>query len=354
MNEVKQEQKGGLGSENTQIAVQNNNYGLTARDAMEMTLQLFRDNFPKLQQEAYEIVEKRINEFTETFFQKLAVSEFSNYQKFVDPAIQYTLFKAQKEYAKTGDEELKEYLISVLLERTKCESRNLKQIVLDEAINTLPKLTREQIDYLSLSLSLLKLNHANITSLDAFAEMVKNKLMMFFSENMKDDTFYSYLQITNCVSILPEGATYKPIDELLLNRYTGLFSKGFSIEEIKNELEESIEKYLPICTTCQQDKLKYQFNAMSLDVLENVITKNNLVEYRKKIISFYNKKTMTVEDVSKYLFGVDVNMSLLLNVWKKENSLIKALTLTPVGLAIAIINYNAKTGEKLLLDNFLL
>lgn len=353
MSEIRQEQRGGFGSENTQIGEQNNYYGLTVKDAMEIAIQLFHDNFPKLQQEAYEIVEERINEFTENMFKQIAVSGFYNYQKFADPAVQYTLYQAQKEYAKSGDGELKEYLIKVLLERINCESRTLKQIVLDEVISTLPKLTREQIDYLSLSFSLLQLRHVNINNINAFLDMVRNKLMKFFSKEMDDYQFYSYLQITNCVSILTEGASYKPIEELFLQRYTGLFSKGFSLEELKSELNESVDKYSPILVKCQQDNAKYQFNAMFVDVLESLIIQNKLLEDKEKLISFYQNATMTIKDISEYLFKIDINMESLLNLWKKENSPIKALRLTPVGTAIAIINYNARTGERIMLNDYL-
>jgi hypothetical protein len=64
------------------------------------------------------------------------------------------MFNTQKkEYAKTGDVDLKEQLLDLLIQRIDSDERSLKQVVLDEAIILLPKLTKDQINLLTLLFS---------------------------------------------------------------------------------------------------------------------------------------------------------------------------------------------------------
>lgn len=57
-------QKAAIGSDTIQIGTQNNNYynGLTPTQASQLAINLFMDNFPKLQEAAMKTVQERVNE----------------------------------------------------------------------------------------------------------------------------------------------------------------------------------------------------------------------------------------------------------------------------------------------------
>lgn len=59
-------QKAAIGSDTIQIGTQNNNYynGLTPTQASQLAINLFMDNFPKLQEAAMKTVQERVNELT--------------------------------------------------------------------------------------------------------------------------------------------------------------------------------------------------------------------------------------------------------------------------------------------------
>ena len=61
-------------------------------------------------------------------------------EKLVEPAVQDTLLKIQKEYAKNDDPALKERLIALLKNRLKADEKDMETIVLDEALEIVPKL----------------------------------------------------------------------------------------------------------------------------------------------------------------------------------------------------------------------
>lgn len=61
-NETKIIQKAAMGSDTTQIGSQNNYYGITAEKASELAINLFMDNFPKLQEDAKRVAKERAEE----------------------------------------------------------------------------------------------------------------------------------------------------------------------------------------------------------------------------------------------------------------------------------------------------
>lgn len=342
-----QKQKGGLGSTNTQIVEQHIHNGLTPQDAMDMTLKLFHDNFPILQNQAFEMVNERMDNFMSELFEKLAERNFQNYAKFSDPALQYTLYEAQKEYAKTGDENIKYNLLTILLERINIDSRDENQIILDQAINELPRLTQKHLDLLS-TLYIIFLYNFTFEDLDEFKLFIVDTLSKFinYSEECMEQCA-EYLRITNCVSYLPTGSHYLSLEEIFFNNYQVLFSKGFSINEFESAIGETYTDFQPVLINYFHDNTKFQFNAMNKSVLEHQIQTHNLDVYKNKLISLYKNTSMNADDVREYLKSIDSNFATLINIWNKEFSFLTSIAITGIGEILAVINYNLKTGKNI-------
>ena len=75
-------QKSALGSETTQIANQNNYYGLTPAEASQMAIDLFMDNFPKLQEAAMKTILERVNEIIREIVSEIDAKYAGNYSAF--------------------------------------------------------------------------------------------------------------------------------------------------------------------------------------------------------------------------------------------------------------------------------
>ncbi|MGN0469043.1 MAG: LPO_1073/Vpar_1526 family protein [Acutalibacteraceae bacterium] len=144
------EQRAALGSESTQIATQNNYYGLTPKEACEMAIKLFYDNFPKLQEQAKELVEKRVTEFMDEVATKLYREKITDMSPLADPDVQYVVYEAQKNYARFANKDLLSILSDFIVERIKTDKDDYFKIILDKAISIVPNLTKEQIDTLTL------------------------------------------------------------------------------------------------------------------------------------------------------------------------------------------------------------
>ena len=153
----------GKNSGGNNIGVQNNYVGIPPEKAIAITNQLFIDNFPKLQAEAFDIVNKRFSELETKLFSRLAENPFINYSAFADPDIQYIIYKAGESYARFGNEDNLERLCDLIRTRIENNSNDYIKLVVDSAIRVVPKISIEQINYLTVMFYLkrAKLNNVN-------------------------------------------------------------------------------------------------------------------------------------------------------------------------------------------------
>ena len=139
-------QESGDGSNNFQVNGNVTVNGVSYEAARQIALDVFKANFYDFTEKAAQKAMERAEEMTEKLVKKFfdEIPHLAN--KLEEPSVQSSMFNAQKEYAKTGDKKLEERLLKLLIDRINSEERSLKQIVLDEALVVLPKLTNEQVD----------------------------------------------------------------------------------------------------------------------------------------------------------------------------------------------------------------
>ena len=243
--------------------------GLSYKDARQVALDVFKANSSVYTEIAKKTIDERVVNITDDIFTMIYSELPDTVEKLVEPAVQDTLLKIQKEYAKNDDPALKERLIALLKNRLKADEKDMETIVLDEALEIVPKLTGIQLNILSLNLTVLRILHHEVTNRDTFFHMLTSKILLFYSNHMSKTMEYAHLQYLGCTGILSEGSTYKPIEEIFRNRYAGLFSRGFSREEFYEYMGIEIQEFQQLITTCQIDKEKYQLRRTSAFPMRN-------------------------------------------------------------------------------------
>lgn len=311
--------------------------GLSYKDARQVALDVFKANSSVYTEIAKKTIDERVVNITDDIFTMIYSELPDTVEKLVEPAVQDTLLKIQKEYAKNDDPALKERLIALLKNRLKADEKDMETIVLDEALEIVPKLTGIQLNILSLHLTVLRILHHEVTNRDTFFHMLTSKILLFYSNRMSKTIEYAHLQYLGCTGILSEGSTYKPIEEIFRNRYAGLFSRGFSREEFYEYMGIEIQEFQQLITTCQIDKEKYQFNAMNENVLKYSIAQSGKQEYEEKLLQYYKEHIMEVkeikDDISSHVQGFEE----LADFWKKTSEF-KSMNLTSVGIEIGLLN----------------
>ena len=212
------DQRATMGSNVTQIAVQHN--GMQPQEACQLALNLFMDNFPKLQQIAADTARERADEFCKTTIAKLQHANVRDYSAFSDPDVQYVLFDAQKDYARFGTKQMLGTLTDLIANRVTNNDDFILKVTIDKAISVASMLTPQQLDFLSLLFLCTRVNHTHIKTLEQL-ETHLNRLCSIFAVNPADVNF-SYLNMLGCLQI----ALPKPIK---------VFAQTYNLSEVDVE-----------------------------------------------------------------------------------------------------------------------
>ena len=346
INDDKKTQSAGDGSTNTQannITVYN---GITYPDAKEIA---FKANFLELANIAKETARVRAEELLDTYLDRLKQKNAEAISELKNPGMQIAMYEAQKSYAKTGDKDLENLLVEILVERSETTERNLKQITLDEAIQIAPKITKDHLSILTLNFFVTKCVVPNIHSYEDFKLRFLEVLQKISNDIFISNASVSYLKYTGCITPMTDG-TFKEIEKLITNNYGGLFMNGYSEEEISKIFENKPIKPEWLCTNTN-DKSKTQLAFMSEYFLETSLdSKNEDIKTINFLKKEFNKNLFKPEDVRKKILADYPNLEKTFEFWK--NSL-NSFDLTSVGVAIAISNLNQITGHFTRIDEWI-
>lgn len=258
--------------------------GITEKDAKEVALKVFKANFMELSQTANDLAIQRAEELTNDFLGGIFKQSSEMMEKFAEPAFQYSFINAQIQYAKVGERITKEILIEALNKRITMPEQTLKQKILDETIVNISKITPAQMNFLTLWYVIIFIEEP-IGNKKELGEFINNKILKFYSSDYNNNLFFQYLYYTGCAKVLSAGGTFKPIEEIFKNHYSGIFSKGFTEEEFKNKVDINIEKYNKILMKCLNDSEKLQFSTINEEFLRKIIKDFNLSESENNIIN---------------------------------------------------------------------
>ncbi len=339
-NKTNQKSKSGDNSTTVQAETVNINQGLTYTDVKDIALDVFNSNFLQLSKEALTTAVQRAEEITNDFIERLKKDKPDSLEAAKDPGFQNALYEAQKSYAKTGDKDMADVLVDILVDRVEHKERDLKQIVLDESISVIPKLTTSQLDTLTIIFLLKYSRNFKVNNLETLKEYLEIHLKPFSLNLSKEISLFQHLEFAGCGSI---GLGSSKIEGILKNTYKGLFFQGFTKEQFEASIG-SFDKYNSIVVSCLNAKDKWQFNAISDEVLETEIRKQNFNDdITQKIKNLFNQHMLPDADIKDKLIDIGSEfMNTLLDVW--DNSAMKNMTLTSVGIAIAQANFRRKTG----------
>lgn len=174
--------------------------------------------------EARSIAEDRCQQLRQEILEEMSKPEFSDRsQAFRDPDFQFVLSSALNEFARKGDSDLKKELVSLLLERAKTDSSSRIGLVLNQSIQTTPKLT---IEDKSVLVALFVIKSVSITATSVQPIYHRYQTMLSGSVDLLNGgvASFEYLQSIGCINI-NLVADHFPLDDHFHRRYGSLFPK---------------------------------------------------------------------------------------------------------------------------------
>jgi hypothetical protein len=314
--------------------------GLTYSEVREVALDVFRSNFYELAGMAKETAKARAEEITEDFLGRLQSEYPKGLDKSYDPDFQYALFTVQKEYARSGDKDLGDLLVDLLVDRSKQEQRDILQIVLNESLSTAPKLTESQLSALAVIFLFKYTQNLGIGNHKLLGEYFDRNVSPFVSKIVKNLACYQHLEFSGCGSI---GLASNDLEGILGKTYQGQFLKGFEEKEITDR-SISIGLDSKFFIPCLNDPSKIQIRANNQESLEKSFDQHEITpEDRTKITELFNMNKMSNSEIKDKCIEFRPYMTGLFEVW--SGSAMNQFTLTSVGIAIGHANIKRLVGE---------
>jgi hypothetical protein len=196
----------------------------------------------------------------------------------------------------------------------------------------------DQLDVLSIVFLLKYTSNRGITSLDNLGRYIDRYILPFTQNLNKKQSTYQHLEFASCGNI---SLGEKKIETAFLNNYPGLFSRGLT----KEQLEPVPVNTKDIIIVALHNKERFQVSALDDKVLDDLLQQRALSdEDKSRMKTLFSAERMSVNEVKEYLLSLRPGLSSLFDVW--DNSSMKNMTLTSVGIAIAHANIQRKIGEK--------
>ena len=319
----------------------NFNVGISYFEARQIAQDMARAVFSELTGIAKETANLRVDEITEKVILKLQNEYPAGLQKAVDPDFQYALLTVQKEYARNADKDLGDLLIDLLIDRSKQETRNILQIVLNESLATAPKLTEGQLGILAITFILRYTRNNGLSNEVDFAKYLDEHVQPFINKSSNNRSSFQHLEFCGCGSISVASSINMAL--VLRHSYTAFFMKGFDSREISNRgLTIGLDQRFFM--KCINDETKYQLRAMNEEALDYDIKDKSISPEDAEILKgFLSVGLMDENEIQQKVNSIRPYMSQAFLLW--DSSEMKSFTLTSVGMAIGHANAKRLLGQ---------
>ncbi|GIF06255.1 LPO_1073/Vpar_1526 family protein [Actinoplanes siamensis] len=322
------------------IIVSQQMFGISYSDARNIAMDVFKDNFERLKGDAIGLAQERAEKVTDEFLRKLHEMYPEAVKNFSQPGLQRSLYRVQEAAACSEERDLDEVLVNVLVERSKEEKASLKRVILDESLQTIPKLTAPQINSLSLIFSLryTRIVAPPIESAAATLALSMTRYGAALGPIASSEMALQHLAYAGCLSI---SINQLRLGRSLAQNYPGVFSRRFDRNSIGPEIaaafkEDPNDSALLYCPISDEESLSAYLDNM------------NMADQKEPIKNALHSNLLSDSEVEAKMIELQPTLQETFSLW--NDSSLKHSELTSVGTAIGYTNLRLKTGFAAPLD----
>ncbi len=324
-----------------QIGQVNIQHGLTYSEAKDLVSSVVDQKLIAFKDEAESTYKQRTDEFKNLLTEKIRNLLEAEIAKLREPDTQLTLMEAAKISGRKQSEELRNLLANLVVSRIKNDNsgkEELKNIVYNEAISTINKLTIDQLKIITLCYLLRYTSYGGIISWDTFKNYLSTHVKPFIGFKNTNAEF-QHIEYAGCGSI---GIGSWDLVNIYRQQYSFLFFNLIEKDKIDNLSLPNKNEIVVLDS--KEDK--YFFKFKNKTEFENQLKQNKTDdEIIKKLISLYESNIKSDGEVKKKIFDeTDIGKDLL-DLLEKSN--LVHLTLTSVGIAIGASYFEQVIGEKI-------
>lgn len=315
--------------------------GVTYEDARQIALDVYKANAVELAAAAKQAAIARAEELTDKFLSELKDKNPPAVSQAARPDFQIALLDAQKAYARTGDKDLAVVLVDLLVNRTKQEPRSLREIVLSESLQVVPRLTVAQINTISAIFLLRYTENRLVATLEHLGQWFDRYMAPLVSSLSKSDSLYRHLVYSSAAT---QELTSMNLAAVFKTHYPGVFSKGFDVTNMKDLTDKypNLKAMLHDAPTEGRKMLLPVTTGLLKQMLDSAgVHDSNDID---RLINAQKSDLVGDAEVLQKLIGARKDFETLADVW--DNSSLKSMTLTSVGTAIGHANFQRLSGDQ--------
>jgi hypothetical protein len=301
----------------------------------------FHANFLLMRDVAKEVVDARVEKLTSEFLRQLLARQPGGLGNMNDPDVIQAVFNAQKAYALSGEDDVEQVLIDLLVDRAGQAGRDIKAIVLNEAITTVPKLTRDQRCAIAVCFMIRYTRYAGPLDLAAFYWNLERNLAPFVDNLPTKMSAYHHMKYAGVASL--DGLLPTSIERQIFEVSSGYFTLGFSRELVPEQLRGQLANrnmFVP----CLRDENSLQVNVRSFDETQNLTPDAAIADDLRQLAVM---GVMGPPDIRTEIVGRVPLLTPLFNAWDNTDFRdIRSMGLTTVGLAIGHAFWRHVTNEQ--------
>jgi hypothetical protein len=323
--------------------------GLSILDVRELAKSVFMENFPKLQEDAKIEAEKNrdlfIIELDKKIHEKLNTEEINKFNK---PDIQFALKEAVVTASRKNSQECRTILSNLIVDRVKNDGIEFKEIVYNEAITTISRLTKNHLDILAFAFFT---RYARLTNIKDWAnfEASLRKFISPFIEFSSSQAQFQHLEYADCANI---GLGSTRIESTFRNSYSNLFLKEENpfIDKTAYENWNLIPELKPVFFNPSEDGEKFYFvhtSVTDIEMTRNKYIKSGIAaftDFSNVLLTKVKSDAEIIEELkSKFDFGEKL-------LSQFNDTSVSRLTLTSVGIVVGASHLETLTNDKLDID----
>jgi hypothetical protein len=320
--------------------------GLSVTDVKELAKSVFIENFPKLQEVAKLEAEKNrdlfIQELDKRIKDKLTEEEINKFNK---PDIQYALKDAVITASRKDNSETRTILSNLIVERVKNDGIEFKEIVYNEAIGTIPRLTKNHLNILTFTFITKYARLMNVNNWTNFNQLT-DKYFLPFIDFASSNAQFQHLEYSDCANL---GLGSLRLESIFRKTYSNLFFNDEKPFVDKNtydnwNLQAEIK---PTFFTPNEDGSKYYFTHNTVEDFESSCKKlieNGILAFND-ISGQYLNKVKKEDEISNLIKEKLPYGEKLIKQFNDTG--VSKLTLTSVGIVIGASQLETTTGDKL-------
>jgi hypothetical protein len=308
---------------------------------------VYSANFLKLAGIAEDVARDRAERITREFVEALQARNPAGLASMSDPDMLRTLYAAQEGYVCSGEDDLESALIDLLVDRAGQADRQLKTLVLNQAVATLPKLTKPQRRALALSYAVRIVQWEGPFTLSAFYDYLATLIVPLIGELPESFYDWKYMEYTGVGSVVHFQSV--KIEDAFYRSCYGYFSNGFSREEAPDSWRsflDDAEVFMP----CLRDPQKLQIRARSIGEVQKLADTKSI----PTLAELAKVGRMSDQEIRVDIIVHAPSLEILFNKWQGQHGAgLDTFHPTTVGMAIGDAYLRGVIGETGSLENLL-